>query len=139
MSNSHPVRFEGLHCTIEIQRPAPRVVLVSLSGTDAGELGDAAFVELARDVEGPAPIELFIDARQGRAASIDVSGSWARWLGQNKAHFQHVSMLTSTRFIQLSADLVRRFAGLGETMRLYTDPQSFDDALREATDRAGRP
>lgn len=36
-----PVRFEGIHCTIETKRPARGLVVVSLSGTDAGELGDA--------------------------------------------------------------------------------------------------
>jgi hypothetical protein len=138
MSNREPVRFEGLHCVIEIRRPAPRVVLVSLSGTDAGELGDAAFVELARDIDAPEPIELFIDAREGRAASIDVSGSWANWLGKHKTRFQHISMLTATRFIQLSADLVKRFSGLGETMRIYTDARSFDDALRESVERSSQ-
>lgn len=136
MSAPEPVRFEGLHCTIEISRPAPRVVLVKLSGTDAGELGDAAFVELARDIDAPGKLELFIDAREGRAASVEVSGTWAGWLGKHKARFEHISMLTASRFIQLSADLVKRFAGLGDTMRLYTDPASFDEALRESSTRA---
>jgi hypothetical protein len=130
---SNEVRFEGVVCSITIARPARGVVLVSFMGTDAGELGDAPFVELAKDLASSEPIALFIDAREGRAASVDVSGNWAAWLGRNKAKFTHISMLTGTRFIQLSADLVKRFAGLGETMRIYTDPASFDEALRDAT------
>jgi hypothetical protein len=38
-------------------------------------------------------------------------------------------MLTGSRFVQLSAELVRRFAELGDLMRLYTDPAAFDEAL----------
>jgi hypothetical protein len=129
-----PVRFASVHCSIEIARPAPGVVLVSLSGTDGGEFADAPFVELERDFKHDAPLELFIDARLGRAASIEVSGQWAAWLRKHKLRYAHISMLTRTRFIQLSADLVKRFSEL-DMMRLYTDPASFDAALRESVER----
>jgi hypothetical protein len=36
----------------------------------------------------------------------------------------------------LTADFVRRFADLGEVMRIYTDPAAFDGALADAA--AGR-
>ena len=58
--------------------------------------------------KGATPVELFIDARHARAATIDVSGAWARWLGARRAQLRHVSMLTGSRFIQLSAQMVRR-------------------------------
>ena len=38
-------------------------------------------------------------------------------------------MLTGSRFIQMSAEFVRKFAGLEDAMRLYTDPATFDGAL----------
>jgi hypothetical protein len=31
--------------------------------------------------------------------------------------------------IQITADFVSRFAGLGDVMRIYTDPAAFDEAL----------
>jgi hypothetical protein len=126
--------LEGVHCTIEIRRPAQGVVVVKLSGTDTGELGDAPFVELAPDLAINDHIELFIDASSVRGASIDVSGQWASWMRTHKKQLVHVHMLTGTRFIQLSADFVRRFAELGEAMRLYTERASFDDALAEAVE-----
>src|SRR5262249_30515679 len=98
-------------------------------GRDTGELGDAAFREIERDLTGPDRIQLFIDARGGRTASIDVSGEWALWLSKNRAKFRHVSMLTGSRFIQLSAEFVRKFADLGDLMRIYTDPAAFEGAL----------
>jgi hypothetical protein len=126
---SEPIVLEGIHCTISIHRAAPGVVLVTFTGQDTGELGDAPFRELGRDLAGPARIELFIDARNGRTASISVSGEWALWLSKNRARFRHVSMLTGSRFIQMSAEFVRRFADLGELMRIYTDPAAFEGAL----------
>jgi hypothetical protein len=124
------VRLEGVHCTFVISRPAVGVVLVAIHGNDTGEHGDAPFRELEKNI-GPAraPIELFIDARTTRLASLNVSSDWARWLAKHRARFRHVSMLTGSRFIQLTADFVVRFADLGDTMRIYTDPAAFEGAL----------
>jgi hypothetical protein len=128
-----PARFEGVHCTLRIERPAPGVLVVVFAGTDIGEFGAAPFRELERSMPGDGRIELYIDARDGQTASIDVSAEWARWLQIQRSRFDHVSMLTRSRFIQLSADFVKRFAEMGEVMRLYTDPAAFDQALAAAT------
>ena len=119
-----------------VERPAPSIVVVSFSGRDTGELGGAPFREMEKAIDGERRIELFIDARHGRGASVDVSSEWAMWLGTNRGAFQHVSMLTGSPFIQLSADFVRRFAGLGEVMRIYTEPSAFDGALASAVANA---
>ena len=37
-------------------------------------------------------------------------------------------MLTGSRLIRITADFVRRFAGLNEIMRIYTDPAAFDES-----------
>src|SRR6187431_2886142 len=122
------VILEAQHCRLTIARPRARVVLVTFVGRDVGELGDAPFRELSRDVAGGDPIELFIDARGATGASMDVSGSWAMWLGANRQSFEHVSMLTGSRFIQLTAEFVKSYAALGDKMRLYTDAAAFEAA-----------
>jgi hypothetical protein len=124
--------LEGMHCTLSVERPAPGVVLVTFAGTDVGEFGDAPFRELENDVGTGRTFELFIDAHAGRAASIHVSNDWARWLGGHRASLTCVHMLTATKFVQLSADLVRRFADLGDGMRIYTDRGAFAEALAAA-------
>jgi hypothetical protein len=123
------------------------VLELKLSGHDVGELGDAPFRELENDFTPSAPrvsqaptrapfVELFIDAREAQGASIEVSGAWASWLREHKPLLRQVHFLSGSRFIQLSADFVRKFAELGETMRIYTDSRAFDDELASATDRA---
>jgi hypothetical protein len=124
--------LEGMHCTLSVERPVPGVVLVCFAGTDVGEFGDAPFRELERDVATGRPFELFIDAHAGRAASIHVSNDWARWMKLRRSSLRCVHMLTATKFVQLSADLVRRFADLGDTMRIYTARDAFADALAVA-------
>jgi hypothetical protein len=121
--------FRGAHCTLVIRRPAPGVTLVVLSGNDVGELGERPFAELARDLRDGVPLELYVDARAVKAASLDVSSEWARWLATHRDRLRQVSMLTGSRFIQLTASFVRRVADLHEVMRLYTDPAAFDEAL----------
>jgi len=122
--------FQGLHGTLSIRRPAPRVVVIVFTGKDVGQFGDGPFQEMAPDVaDAGGKVELFIDARSALSASLDVSGEWALWLGRHKQAFRHVSMLTGSRFIQLSASMVRKFAEMGELMRIFTDPAAFEGAL----------
>lgn len=136
----HPqqiVRFKTPHCELSILRPGKGLVVVTLSGRDVGELGEGPFAELDKDLP-PAgrTFELFIDARAAKGASVEVSGAWAAWLGAHRAQLAQLHFLSGSRFIRLSADFVRRFAELGETMRIYTDSAAFDQELTVATDRA---
>lgn len=67
---------------------------------------------------------------------MDVSSDWAVWLGRHRDALRQISMLTGSRFVQLTADFVRRFAELGEVMRIYTDVSAFEDALSNALGNA---
>jgi len=134
-----PMLFEGIHCTIGVDRPARGIILITLDGHDIGELGDGPFREMEKDFMADRPLQLFIDARLGKTASIEVSGEWARWLAKHRGRFSKIHMLTASRFIQMSADLVRRFAGLGETMQLYSEPRAFDAALGAAIAKSCAP
>jgi hypothetical protein len=134
MSNqaTAPIEYEGVHCRVIIERPKIGIVVLRLAGWDAGEFGDVPMQELNKDLERNGIVELFIDARAVKAASIEVSAEWAQWLGKHRSRFRHISMLTGSRFIQLTANFVRRFADLGEVMRIYTDPVAFDAALSQS-------
>jgi hypothetical protein len=127
------VRYESVHCSVTVQHPGRGVIVVRLTGHDVGELGDAPFRALAGSFEGVARVQLFLDARDSRGASPEVSHEWAQWLRAHRDRFEHISILTGSRFIQITADFVRRFAQLGDLMRIYTDPAAFDAALGSAT------
>ncbi len=125
------LRYEGIHCDLRIEQPASRVIVLRISGTDIGEFGEAPFQSLT-SLLATDPIELFIDARDVRGASIEVSSDWAAWLNTNKDSLRSVTMLTGSRFIQITAEFVRRFASLEGIMRICTEPDVFDWALAEA-------
>ena len=86
---------------------------MKISGSDVGEFGDAPLRELSECLNGTGTIELFIDAREVRGASVDVSSEWAGWLRAHKAQLGKITMLTGSRFVQVTADFVRRFADGG--------------------------
>jgi hypothetical protein len=130
---SREAHFDGIHCRLAIEKAGSGVLILRISGTDTGEFGDAPMLALKGHLNGSGPVHFFIDARDVRGASIDVSGEWAGWLRTNQAHFSAISMLTGSRYVEVTAGFVRRFAALQGIMRIYTDPLAFDTALAEAS------
>jgi hypothetical protein len=126
------ILYDGIHCNLLIQQFPNGVVVLRISGTDIGEFGEAPMKALNDWVVGPSPIDFFIDARDVRGASIEVSGEWAGWLNKHKDALSSVTMLTGSRFIQITAEFVRRFASLEGIMRICSEPEVFDGALAQA-------
>lgn len=126
------IQYDGVHCRFDLEQLSPRAMVLKISGTDVGEFGEAPILTLGEWLAGTtAPVEFFIDARDVRGASIEVSGEWARWLGNHKDRFRKVTMLTGSRFIHITAEFVRRFADLEGKMWICTEPDVFDRALGE--------
>lgn len=125
-------RFEGVHCTLLIEQPLARLFVLRIAGSDVGEFGGAPMAALEALLPADGTVEIYIDARRARGATIDVSSDWGRWLGRHKARLQRVTMLTGSRFVEVTAEFVRRFAELDGVMRLCTDPDVFDRALADA-------
>ena len=131
---AHRTELVGNNVTFSINRVAPAVVVLAIAGRDVGEHGEAPL----RALDGllrEGPFELFIDARRTTGASVDVSNVWASWLRRHRDELHRIHMLTASRYVQITADFVRRFADLGDAMLLYTDAAAFDDQLRDATRR----
>ena len=127
-----PIEYEGVHCSLTIRRQAPGVAVVVLSGSDIGEFGDLPMRELQKDLACFNTIELFIDARAVRGASIEVSGEWALWMQAHRTSFKRINMLTGSRYIQITAAFVRRFAGLADLMNVFTEHVAFDESLADS-------
>lgn len=126
------IRFEGVHCSIVLERLTGDVIRLGISGTDTGELGDAPMQALHDWLASSEPVKLFIDARAVRGASIDVSNEWAVWLSEHRGYFQSITMLTGSKLVQITAEFVRRFAGLNGVMWVCTEPAVFDLAIEQA-------
>ena len=132
------VKHEGVHVDLTISRPAAGVAIIVIRGTDVGEFGDYAMRELDKDLAKFGRLALFIDARAVKSASVEVSSEWALWMSRHRAELTRIAMLTGSRYIQITASFVRRFAGLVEQMQLFTDDAAFDQELASAVEAAGR-
>src|SRR3954469_11834369 len=130
------VEHEGVHCSIAIVRPAHAVAVVVLKGSDVGEFADFPMRELSLDLGRYGAIELFIDARAVRGASIEVSSEWAFWMRAHARSFRQICMLTGSRYVQVTAQFASRFAGLGELMKIFTEPAAFEEMLAIAVNTA---
>ena len=123
------VAYDGIHSSVAVEQHPNGVVVLRHSGIDVGEFGDLPMSAIAARIEAGEPVRLFIDARNVAGASIEVSGDWAVWLSGNRDHLRSIDMLTGSRFIEVTAEFVRRFAALQGIMRIYTDAASFDEAV----------
>jgi hypothetical protein len=138
-TQAREIRYDGIHCALVVRELSGAALMLTISGTDIGEFGDAPMQALSEWTAGARDFHLFhlfIDARDVRGASIEVSGDWAVWLAANRARFHRISMLTGSRFVEVTADFVRRFADLQGIMRIYTEAAAFDAAVAEAAGAA---
>lgn len=124
--------YEGVHCALTMEQLSPSVVLLKISGTDIGEFGEAPMLTLDEWFNDLRQVEFFIDARNVRGASVEVSSDWGKWLSKHKSELQSITMLTGSRFIQITAEFVRRFSELEGVMRICTQPEVFDAAVAES-------
>jgi phage regulator Rha-like protein len=125
-------RYEGMHCELRMEQLSRSVVLLKISGTDVGEFGNAPMLMLDEWFKELRQVEFFIDARDVRGASVEVSADWGKWLSRHKNALQSITMLTGSRFIQITAEFVRRFSELEGLMRICTEPEVFDAAVAES-------
>src|SRR6185503_15315549 len=93
-SAAEEIRYDGIHCNLVIQQFPSRVVVLRISGSDIGEFGEAPMKALNDRVQTSYPIDLYIDARDVRGASIEVSCDWAEWLTSHRSELRSVTMLT---------------------------------------------
>jgi phage regulator Rha-like protein len=133
------VSFEGAHCAVVLEQLSESLIVMRLTGTDTGELRDAPIKTLNEWLVGVNAVEFFIDARNVRGASVDVSSEWSAWFTANRTRFKTITMLTGSKFIQITAEFVRRFAGLNGIMWVCTEPKVFDLALEQAQRRRHYP
>ena len=132
MAIQEPVHYESEVCSLSIASPAPGVVLVTVAGQPVGEFGADPLSELEKQLPESDPVELFIDARRARGASVQVSSDWAHWLAKHRPRFSHVNMLTGSQFIEITADFVRGFSNLEDVMQICRDEEEFEAAMASA-------
>jgi hypothetical protein len=115
------------------------VVLVIFNGPDLGEFGDKPFQELAKDLAPGLPLELFFDASKCIGPTVNVSSEWAQWMITYRTQLYRVNLLCGSRYVEVTANFVRRFTEFGERMRIYSDHNAFYQALSVGAGKSAFP
>ncbi|HYO72590.1 MAG TPA: hypothetical protein VEU33_41605 [Archangium sp.] len=126
------VRLSSERCSFTYQRPRPGVVFMRIVGIDRGEFGTAPRDELRGDISRYSPIELFIEMDEITGANLPVQEAWTSWFSTNRPALKSVSMLTHSKFMHFTAEVVKFFSRTGELIRVYLEPQPFEEALKRA-------
>ena len=105
-------------CTMRIDRRARNLVTIAIEGHDTGEFGLLPMRCIEAFLPDDAPAILKIDARKARGATRDGSNAWATWLSRNRHRFLGVRMQVGSVYVRVTADFVRRFAGLEGLMEI---------------------
>jgi hypothetical protein len=117
--------------------PAGRLLI--FNGPDLGEFGDKPFHELAKDLAPGLPLELFFDASECIGPTVNVSSEWAQWMITHRTQLYRVNLLCGSRYVEVTANFVRRFTEFGERMRIYMENDAFYQALSAATGKNVMP
>ncbi|QRK10620.1 STAS/SEC14 domain-containing protein [Archangium violaceum] len=126
------VRLSSERCSFTYQRPRPGVVFILIVGNDKGEFGTSPMDELREDIRRYAPVELFFEMDEDTGANLPVQEAWTEWFSTNRSALKSVSILTHSKYMHFTAEVVKLFSRTGELIRVYLDPEPFQEALQRA-------
>jgi hypothetical protein len=120
------VRLSAGRCTFVFTRPAHGVLDVRIEGTDKGQFGTAALDEIALAIVRERPIELFVDAGKASMPTVAVSRQWTEFFKLNRRDLKRVSVLVSSRSVELTIAIAKHLSETGNLIQIYSDPALFE-------------
>jgi hypothetical protein len=120
------VTLKAGKCVFEFTRRAPGVIEVRIEGTDKGQFGPAALDEIAMAIVRERPIELFIDASKASMPAVSVSQEWTRFFSLNRKDLKRVSVLVSSKSVELTIAIAQHLSRTGNLIQIYSDPTLFE-------------
>ncbi len=116
-------------CSFAYERQRPGKLIVTVNGTDRGQFGSSTIDEILLAMQREGPIELYVDTRQARSISVDVSDDWTRFFMLNRAMLRRVHVLVVSEFIQLTISIAKHLSGTGDLIRIHSSEQGFKAAM----------
>ena len=107
-------------------RPRPGALEIRIEGVDRGQFGEAALDEIAVALVKDRPLELFIDASRASMPTVEVSRRWTRFFSLNRDSLTRVSVLVSSRSVELTVAIAQHLSQTGKLIQIYTDEELFE-------------
>ncbi len=112
-------------CRFEYRRLRPQVVEVRIEGIDNGQFGTATLDELAMALMRERPLELFVDASKASMPAVSVSREWTRFFSTNQKDLKRVSVLVSTKSVELTIAIAQHLSRTGSLIQIYSDAELY--------------
>lgn len=125
------LRLRSAQCAYSITRLRPGALLLKIEGKELGELGRAPLGEVAAEAALHPPLRLFIDLSALTSISDEVSNDWTAWFRANRGSISRLDALTGSILVELTVAVSQVLSHTGDMMRLHTDRQRFESAIRE--------
>ena len=111
--------------TFQFRRLRPGALEVIIEGVDNGQFGAATLDEIAIALVRERPLELFIDASAASMPAVAVSREWTRFFSLNQKDLTRVSVLVSSKTVELTMAIAQHLSQTGKLIQIYTDAELF--------------
>jgi hypothetical protein len=128
------VTLKDERCTFTF-RSSPGVLDIRIEGVDRGQLGSAPLDEIARALVRDRPLELFVDATRASMPTVDVSRDWTRFFSLNQKDLKRVSVLVSSKSVELTIAIAQHLSQTGKLIQIYSDEEIYEARKLQATKR----
>jgi hypothetical protein len=112
--------------TYRYRRPRAGVLEVRIEGVDRGQFGTAALDEIAMALVRERPLELFIDASAASMPTVEVAREWTRFFALNRKDLTRVSVLVSSKSVELTVAISQHLSQTGKLIQIYSDAELFE-------------
>lgn len=128
------VTLKDDRCTFTF-RSSPGVLDIRIEGVDRGQLGSAPLDEIARALVRDRPLELFVDATRASMPTVEVSRDWTRFFSLNQKDLQRVSVLVSSKSVELTIAIAQHLSQTGKLIQIYSDEEIYEARKAQAGKR----
>lgn len=108
------------------RRLRPGALEVRIEGVDSGQFGSATLDEIAMALVRERPLELFIDASAASMPTVEVSREWTRFFALNRKDLTRVSVLVSSKSVELTVAIAQHLSQTGKLIQIYSDAELFE-------------
>ena len=128
------VTLKDDRCTFTF-RSSPGVLDIRIEGVDRGQLGNAPLDEIARALVRDRPLELFVDATRASMPTVEVSRDWTRFFSLNQKDLKRVSVLVSSKSVELTIAIAQHLSQTGKLIQIYSDEEIYEARKAQAVKR----
>ena len=128
------VTLRDAACTFTFRRGAG-LMEIRIEGIDKGQLGSAPLDEIAVALIRERPLELFVDATRASMPAPNVSREWTRFFSLNRDALTRVSVLVSSKSVELTIAIAQHLSQTGKLIQIYSDEELYQARKAQAAKR----